>query len=90
MQRLRFWEDKYNILKSQILASNSTQAYLSHDSRCIHMYVNVKMIPVETVPVIRERGDRAVEGTNSSMTYLMHCKKLCKCYNVPPPSTTIK
>jgi hypothetical protein len=27
---------------------------------------------------------------NSSITYLIHCKNLCKCYNVPPPSTTIK
>jgi hypothetical protein len=21
---------------------------------------------------------------------VMHCKKLCKCYNVAPPNTTIK
>jgi septal ring factor EnvC (AmiA/AmiB activator) len=27
-----------------------------------------------------------VEGANSSMIYLVHCKNLCKCYNVPPPS----
>jgi hypothetical protein len=58
------------------------------------MYINAKMILVETVPGIRcgemkERG-REVEGVNSSMIYLMHCKNLCKCYNVPPPSTTIK
>jgi hypothetical protein len=31
----------------------------------------------------------AVEGVNASMIYLMHCKNLCKCYDVPPPSTTI-
>jgi hypothetical protein len=31
-----------------------------------------------------------VEGVNSSMIYLIHCKNLCKCYNVPPPRTTIK
>jgi hypothetical protein len=24
------------------------------------------------------------------MIYLIHCKNLCKWYNVPPPSTTIK
>jgi hypothetical protein len=24
------------------------------------------------------------------MVYLIHCKDLCKCHNVPPPSTTIK
>jgi hypothetical protein len=28
-------------------------------------------------------------GGNSSMTYLIHCKNLCKCHNIPPPSTTI-
>jgi hypothetical protein len=33
---------------------------------------------------------RAVEGVNSSMIYLIHCKNLCKCCNVPLPSTTIK
>jgi hypothetical protein len=27
---------------------------------------------------------------NSSMMYLMHCKNLCKFYNVPPPSTRKK
>jgi hypothetical protein len=31
-----------------------------------------------------------VEEVNSSMIYLIHCKNLCKCYSVPPPSTTIK
>jgi hypothetical protein len=56
------------------------------------MYVYVKMIhiPVETVPGIGEGERRAVEGVNSSMIYLIHCKSLCKWYNVPPPSTTIK
>jgi hypothetical protein len=32
---------------------------------------------------------RATEGANSSMIYLIHCKKLCKYSNVPPASTTI-
>jgi acyl CoA:acetate/3-ketoacid CoA transferase beta subunit len=55
------------------------------------MYVNAKMIPVENVPGmggIKQRGG----GVNSSMIYLIHCKKLYKCHNVPPytPSTTIK
>jgi hypothetical protein len=27
---------------------------------------------------------------NSSMIYLIYYKNLCKCHNVPPPSTTIK
>jgi hypothetical protein len=31
-----------------------------------------------------------VEGENSSMIYLIHCKNLCKWHNVPTPSTTIK
>jgi hypothetical protein len=52
------------------------------------MYVNAKMIPVETVPGIwgggcmRERSG----GGNSSMMYWMHFK----CYNVPTLSKTIK
>jgi hypothetical protein len=55
------------------------------------MYVNAKMIPVETVPGIRGGGwRREVEGVNSSLIYLIHCKNLHKCYNVPIPSTTIK
>jgi hypothetical protein len=33
---------------------------------------------------------RAVKGVNSSMINFIHCKNLCKHYNVPPPSTTIK
>jgi hypothetical protein len=30
------------------------------------------------------------EGVNSSMKYLICCKNLYKCHNVPLPSTTIK
>jgi hypothetical protein len=55
------------------------------------MYVNAKMIPVETVPGIRGWGDeKTVEGVISSMIYLIYYKNLCKYYNVPPPNTTIK
>jgi hypothetical protein len=55
------------------------------------MYVNAKMIPVETVPGIRqERMKESSEGVNSSMICLIHCKNLCKHYSVPPPSITIK
>jgi hypothetical protein len=58
------------------------------------MYVSVKVIPVETISGIgvgEERiNRRAVEGVNSSMIYLIHCKNFCKCYNVLLPSTTIK
>jgi hypothetical protein len=54
------------------------------------MYVNAKMIPVETVPGIRGWGDeKTVEGVISSI-YLIYYKNLCKYYNVPPPNTTIK
>jgi hypothetical protein len=47
------------------------------------MYVNGKMIPVETTPgmgdgEIKENG----EGVNSSMIQLIHCKNFCKCHNV--------
>jgi hypothetical protein len=56
------------------------------------MYVNAKMIPVETVPGIGQGVGscrRAVQEVNSRMIYLIHCRKLCKCYNVPPPSPKI-
>jgi hypothetical protein len=55
------------------------------------MQVNAKMIPVETIQGI-EGGEqrRTVEGINSSVIYLVCCKKLCKCHNVPSPTTTIK
>jgi hypothetical protein len=50
------------------------------------MYVNAK-----TVPGIRGGGNEESSGEgNSSMIYLIYCKKLCKCYNVPTPSKTIK
>jgi hypothetical protein len=53
------------------------------------MYVNAKMIPVETSRNGEKGGERrAVEGVNSSMIYLI-CKNFCKCHNVPLPSTTI-
>jgi hypothetical protein len=35
------------------------------------------------------RRKRAVEEVNSNMIYLIHYKNSCKCYNVPPQSTTI-
>jgi hypothetical protein len=55
------------------------------------MYVNAKMIPVETIPGIGGGGIKKIwEELNSSVIYLTHCKNLCKCHNVPLPSTTIK
>jgi hypothetical protein len=39
------------------------------------MYVNAKMIPVEIIPGNRGEGNEGVvEGVNSSMIYLTHCK----------------
>jgi hypothetical protein len=43
------------------------------------MYVNTKMIPVETIPGIKESSGEM----NSSMMYLIHCKTFCKCHNIP-------
>jgi hypothetical protein len=51
------------------------------------LYVNAKMIPVETVPGIRG-GGRGESSGGGNQVYLIHCKNLCKCYNVPTPSTT--
>jgi translation initiation factor 2 beta subunit (eIF-2beta)/eIF-5 len=59
------------------------------------MYVNGKIIPVETIPAmegegrIKENGGM-VERVNSSMIYLIYIKNFCKCHNIPPPNTTIK
>jgi hypothetical protein len=55
------------------------------------MFVNSKMIPVETIPGMRGRGyGRMMERVNSCMTYFTHCKNFCKCHNVPPLSTMKK
>jgi hypothetical protein len=43
------------------------------------MYVNAKMIIVETIPGMGGRLRRAVEGVNSSMIHLIHSKNFCKC-----------
>jgi hypothetical protein len=48
----------------------------------------------DTLKLFQElgKGDkrRALEGVNSSIIYFIYCKNLCKCYNVPPPSITVK
>jgi hypothetical protein len=55
------------------------------------MLSKCKIIPIETVPGIGEAEiTRAVEGVNSSMIYLIHCKNLCKCHNISPLSTIKK
>jgi hypothetical protein len=54
---------------------------------CVHMYVNGKLIPVKTLLWMgrgRRKWKRMVEGVNSSLIYLICCKNLCKCHNVPP------
>jgi hypothetical protein len=59
--------------------------------KCAHMYVNAKIIPVETTQELRE-GEmrRMIKEVNSCMVYLIHCKNLYKCGTVPPNITTIK
>jgi hypothetical protein len=54
------------------------------------MYVNAKMIPVETVQGVRGEGVKeSSKGDDSNLIYLVHCKNFCECYNVPPSSTTM-
>jgi hypothetical protein len=57
----------------------------------VHMYVNEKIIPVETVPGIKG-GEikKSSDKVNSRITSFIHCKNLCKCHNVPSSNTTIK
>jgi hypothetical protein len=55
------------------------------------MYVNEKMIPVETVPGMGRGGMKESSGQgDSSMIYLIHCKNFHKSHNVHQPSTTIQ
>jgi hypothetical protein len=50
--------------------------------RAVHMYVNGKMRPVETVPGMRKRGTKENDGgVDSTMIY---CKNSCKRHNVSP------
>jgi hypothetical protein len=55
------------------------------DKYYAYIYVNGKMIPVETIPGIGGRGIKENDGVNSSIIYFLYCKSLCKCHNVPPP-----
>jgi hypothetical protein len=58
------------------------------------MYVNGKVIPVQTIPgneAGRGVGERRmVERVNSRMIHLKYCENFCKCHNVPPPNTIKK
>jgi hypothetical protein len=59
--------------------------------KCVHMYVNAKMIPVGIVPGIGGGGIKETSGgVKSSIIYLMHCKNPCKCHNISPTSTNNK
>jgi hypothetical protein len=48
-----------------------------------------KMIPAEDFLGIRGVGMKE-SSRGSEFTYDIHCKNICKCYNLPPPSTIIK
>jgi hypothetical protein len=56
------------------------------------MYVNEKMIPVESILGMVGRGveKSGFGGVNSSIMYLICCKIFCECHSVYAPSTTIK
>jgi hypothetical protein len=55
------------------------------------MYVNAKMIPAEAVPGIRKDAEGEKWRGWIEVWYIWYtAKNLCKCYNVQPPSTTIK
>jgi hypothetical protein len=56
------------------------------------MYVNGKIISVETIPVIEERmmKKNGRRGEFKLYVYLICCKNFCKCHNVPPSSTIKK
>jgi hypothetical protein len=50
------------------------------------------MITIETISGVEGREEKGEwwRGVNSSVMYLIYCKNLCKCHNVPLPSTRIK
>jgi hypothetical protein len=59
--------------------------------QCIHVYVNAKMIPVETAPGTRGRGMKESSGWGEFKCDISDIlQEHLKCYNVPPSSTTIK
>jgi hypothetical protein len=49
------------------------------------------MGPVDnTIEIGEAERRKMVEEVNSCTIYLIYCKNLCKCHNVPPPMATIK
>jgi hypothetical protein len=54
---------------------------------CIDMYVNVKMVSVETIPGMGGGGiKRAVKGANSSVIYMVHSKNFVNPTVYPHPA----
>jgi hypothetical protein len=54
--------------------------------KCVHMYVNAKLMPIEIIPGIGGGINEPCRGMNSNVIYLINCKNFCKCHNVPPSS----
>jgi hypothetical protein len=56
------------------------------------MYVNAKMIPVETILGTRERGVVKESDGGGEFKYDIfdNYKNFCKCHNTPSPSTIKK
>jgi hypothetical protein len=48
------------------------------------------MILIETTPGIGGVGITNSRGGEFMYDNLIHCKNLCKCHDVPPPSRTMK
>jgi hypothetical protein len=58
----------------------------------VHIYVNGngKLITVETVPGMGEKGIKENgDGVNSNMIHLVYRKNFCKCHSLFPPRTPI-
>jgi hypothetical protein len=53
------------------------------------MYVNGKVVSVETFQECGRSMKESSEGLDSSKIYLIYFKNFCKCHNVPTLSTTI-
>jgi hypothetical protein len=55
--------------------------------KCIQVYVNAKIIPVETTPGIRGGRDKEKSRGGESMHDICDTlQEACKCHNVPPSS----
>jgi hypothetical protein len=51
---------------------------------CVHMYVNGKIIPVETIP--RMGGEENDGGGKFKYDIFTYSKNFCEFHNVPPPA----